>query len=221
MFALGALATAACWSPPSAPTLLGWTMACLACEAMWVRLPVGGATLSMASCTQFAALELLPPGAAMLVAAVSTAAAEHLFMRKPLRRVLYNAGQVALAVGGAAWALSHVARAAPLSMTTGREWAALALAGVVYFAINSGAVTLAVHVADHVPLRRAWRTNFGNRFEVLSSGALISLGALLADQYRRGGVAAALTVTLPVVLAFLAYREHLARAAPETLERAA
>ena len=83
---------------------------------------------------------------------------------------------------------------------------AFVLAGAAYFAVNTGAVSLAIALSQGVAPARAWRENFGHRYELLSSGALFSLGALLAIHYEATGPAGALLVALPLALAFEGYR---------------
>ena len=51
------------WPHPTRE-LLFWLAACVAGEFLWVRLPVGSATISMAACFNFAALLVLPQPAA-------------------------------------------------------------------------------------------------------------------------------------------------------------
>ena len=63
-----------------------WLGACALGELLWVRLPVGGATVSMALACNFAAMLLLPPGHAMLAIAFSTLLVEAIVMRKPALR---------------------------------------------------------------------------------------------------------------------------------------
>src|SRR5437867_2078857 len=98
---LAVIATAASWTRPPGSELGFWVAACFAGELLWVRLPLGRATLSMASACNFAALLLLPRAEAMLAAAGASLVAELLVMRKPPARLLFNAGQTALAVGAA------------------------------------------------------------------------------------------------------------------------
>src|SRR5947208_1766834 len=105
---LAAAATWKSWTAVSLPAFAFWLVACTAGELLWVRLPFGAATISMASCFDFAALLVLPRGEAMLITALATVAAELGVMRKPPVRALYNGAQTALAVWAASWAFQAV-----------------------------------------------------------------------------------------------------------------
>lgn len=190
------------WAGPVDARFWFWCVACLAGELLWVRMPVGRVTVSMASCFQFAALLVLPGAQAMTIAALTGLVAEVAVLRKPAIRALFNAAQAALAVGAARAVLEALGGAAAGALPVG----ALLAAGVAYFAVNTGAVSLAVALHERIDPRRAWWSNFGTGYELVSNGALFSLGALLASLYVAQGPAGALLVALPVVVAFQGYR---------------
>jgi hypothetical protein len=204
--ALAAIGTAASWAPPHWDTLLFWAVVSLAAELMWIRLPVGDATLSMASCSHFAALLMLPRGHAMAVTAVTGALAEAFVLRKPAPRVLFNAAQTAIAVGAASWLYGASGGGALLEgLTHGRLLPILA-AACAYFAVNTGLVSLAVSLSERVSWVSAWLRNFGHAQELVAGAALLSLGTLLAIQYAATGVAGTVLVAFPVALAHQSYR---------------
>jgi hypothetical protein len=206
-FALGA----AGWSPPQPMRVVLWALACLASELLWVRLPVGRATVSMASCTHFAALLLLPRGEAMIAAALAGAIGETAIQRKPPIRVIFNAAQTALAVGAASWAFHAGAGDRPslAAMLMELRFLPLLAAGIAYFAVNTGAVSIAVAVAERTTPWRAWKANFGTGYELLSNGALFSLGALVAFHHEAHGWGATLLALLPLLVAYEGYRRYM------------
>jgi hypothetical protein len=210
--AAGALALgAAAWSEPPLVRLALWALACLASEVLWVRLPVGRATVSMASCTHFAALIILPRAEAMIAAAVASAIGEAAFQRKPPIRVAFNAAQTALAVGTASWAFHALAgdRVSLAAMLAELRFVPLIVAGVAYFAVNTGAVSLAIALAERTSPWRAWKANFGSGYELLSNGALFSLGALVAFHHEAHGWGATLLALLPLLVAYEGYRRYV------------
>ncbi len=215
--ALAAAALARAWSGPPTPAFWFWCGACLVGELMWLRLPLGGATLSMASCCNFAALLVLPRGHAMAVTALAAAVAELAVMRKPPRRVLFNAGQSALAVGAAASVFDMLRGAAPPPLEA-TPWAPFVAAAAVFTLMNYGAVSLAVALSERVSPFTAWRRNFGNAYDLLSSGALFSLGILLAVHYTMAGARMTALAVLPLVLGWVSYRRFIAEP-PEVEER--
>jgi hypothetical protein len=206
---LGLWSTWSAWPGPATPDFWIWFAMCLAGELLWVRLPVGQATVSMASCFQFAALLLLPRGHAMALAGLSTVLAESTVMRKAPLRSVYNGAQAALSVGAAGLALAAFEGAKNVTdMVYGFQPLPLLAAALLYFAINTGTVSLAVSVSERISPWRAWRTNFGNRYELLSNGTLFSLGALLASHYATNGVKGTLLVVFPILVAHESYRRY-------------
>ncbi len=208
--AIAIAAIARSWTGTPAPGFWFWFGACALGELLWVRMPAGNVTVSMASSFHFAAIVLLPAEQAMLACLLSGPLVEALVVRKPAIRAVFNGGQAALAAGGASWVLARVAGTRP----PGDPLAdfgllAIAAAAAAYFAINSGFVSAAVALHERISFARAWRVNFGTGYELLSNGALFSLGALLAGMAALHGVFGAVLVILPLLVAFQGYRWHV------------
>jgi len=224
--ALASIALAASWPGwPSRP-LWFWMIACTVSELLWVRLPLGQATLSMSSCFNVAAILVLPRGEAMLAVAASVAIAENIFMRKPAMRVMFNSAQVALAVAAGSLAFTLLGGSAHRlgGMVATLDLLPLVAAGLVYSAVNTGAVSVAVALSEGLSPWQAWRENFATGFELIARGALISLGILVAVHYSLTGPAGTMLVALPLVLAQQGYArrpERLAAATPQQPARAA
>lgn len=205
------LASALSWPGQVTADVWIWLALCLIGERLWIRMPLGQATVSMASAIQFAALLVLPRGHAMMVGALSVILAELIFMRKPLIRVIFNASQTTLTIGATAWAMAflgnalHAAGAVPLVT----QLSSFVVGATVYFVVNTGAVSLAVAFSERISALQAWRSNFGTRHELLSNGALFSLGAMLASLHALSGAAATVLVVLPLLLAYEGYQHHV------------
>jgi len=191
------------WSGTSFEVFAYWLALCLAGELLWVRLPLGSATISMASCFNFAALLVLTRAEAMLVTAASTLMAELAIMRKPPVRAVFNAAQTALAVWAAWWAFRLAGGGAgePAELLSNLHLAPFVAAAALYYVVNRTAVTLAIASSAGLGFLEAWRRNFGGGYELLAAGAVLSLGAMLATLYSAIGMAGALFVALPLVLA--------------------
>jgi hypothetical protein len=205
-----------CWHGGLGLEFWFWLGACFCGELLWLRLPLGSATLSMASCFNFAALLVLPRDQAMVAAAASTVAAEMLVMRKPPLRAVYNAAQTVLAVGAASWtflALSGGSRDL-VSLVSHLQLLPFMASAVAYYVVNRSAVSMAVAWEQNLSPSAAWRRNFGNAYELLSSGAVFSLGALIATHESGVGMAGTLLVALPLVVACDGYRRYSARSEP-------
>ena len=209
---LGTIATAASWGGPAAAIPWYWLAVCFTAELLWVKLPLGRSCVTMASAAHFAALLVLPRGEAMLATALSGLMAEFLVLRKPAHRALFNTSQATLAVGAASLTLAALGGALPASGSI-PNLLALAAGGLVYFAVNTGAVSAAIALDQRVGFAGAWRTNFGTREELVSNGALFSLGAMVAALHPVSGFPAVVLALLPMLVTWQAYRSyHEARA---------
>ncbi|HTO92093.1 MAG TPA: hypothetical protein VMJ70_13255 [Candidatus Sulfotelmatobacter sp.] len=213
------------WPHPTRE-LAFWLAACVAGELLWVRLPVGSATISMASCFNFAALLVLPQSSAMAVTMVSTVIAEVTFMRKPPVRAIFNAAQTTLAVAAGSALFTSLSGGRPLiDLVSGLNLLPFLAAAAAYYVVNRGAVTIVVAVAESISPRESWRKNFGSSYDLLASGAGFSLGVLLATHYSSIGMVGTLFVALPLVLACDGYRRLMGDSSvaktPEERERRA
>ena len=77
--------------------------------------------------------------------------------------------------------------------------------------MNTGSVSLAVAMSENVRWWAAWKQNFGTRYDALTAGAVISLGALLASHYALTGATGTLLVVLPLVIAYEGLRLYTIR----------
>ncbi len=209
--------------PPLSRDLLFWFGACLAGEVMWVRLSTGAATISMASCFNFAALLVLAPREAMLVAAIATVLAELAIMRKPLIRALFNGSQTLVAVALAGWCFGALGghTASLVDLVSRFRLLPFVVAALVYYAVNRGAVVVVVALAESIGLGESWHRNFGSTYDPLSCAGTLSLGTLLATQYGALGMIGTIFIVLPLALACDSYRRFAREprpAAPQSAE---
>ncbi len=221
--AMAAFAMWRAWSGTTPAAFAYWLAVCAAGEVLWIRLPLGSATISMASCFNFAALLVLSRGEAMAITALSTLIVELALMRKPAMRAIFNGAQTALAVAAAAWAFDRASGGSRdlVALVSGFRLLPFVAAAAAYYVVNRGAVSLAVASSTGLTPLRAWRENFGSGYELLACGAVFSLGALVAVHYSAIGMAGTLLVALPLALACDGLRRFTRREAPaaETGER--
>ena len=197
---LAGIAIRAAWNGDLDSRFWFWLGACALGELLWVRLPVGGATVSMALACNFAAMLLLPPGHAMLAIAISTLLVEAFVMRKPALRFCFNAAQSTLAAGAGILAMYLVsgARIPPLHTLHLGLLSAVVVGAASYATINTCAVSLAIALYERRQMIAVWRANFGTARTVLSGLAHYSLGSLLAAIYVLAGPEGAMLVALPL-----------------------
>ena len=217
--AAAVLALASSWSGTPSDAFWFWVVACFAVELLWVRMPLGNVTLSMASACNFAALLLLPLGEAMVAAAVAGWVAETLVLRKPPARVLFNAAQTVLAMFASASALAALSGGDSLrALLSDHRLLPLLIAAVAYTAVNYGAVSAIVAITTGIPPLEAWRKNFGSAYEQVSNAALFSIGTMIAVLYTLAGAFATVIASGPLLLAWVSYR-HFTGGARSRRER--
>jgi uncharacterized membrane protein YkvI len=204
---LAGIGLAATWTGPPAAPFYFWLIVCAGGELLRIPMPLGRASLSMASACNFAALLVLPQGQAMLAAASAALLAEAL-LRKPALRLLFNAAQTVLAVGLASFVYHRLAAPVPMleQVFTVRGLTAIVLAAATYALVNGGLVSLVVGLSERMSPLRVWRTNFGSRYELFSNSALVSLGVVIAVLFALAGPLGLVFVVMPLLLAYDSYR---------------
>ena len=208
---LAALALAGSMKGAPPAGVVFWCVACLAGELLWFRLPLDRATVSMGACFNVAALLVLDRGPAMIAASSSVLLAELLVVRKPPVRAFFNAAQTALSIAAGSLAL-HLAGAGPWKLDAPRSDSRLLpilAAAVCYYVVNRGAVSIVIAASQGVSAAHAWRVNFGSRFEIPASGAVLVLGYGVAVASARLGIAVIPWFVLPLMIAREGYRRSV------------
>jgi putative nucleotidyltransferase with HDIG domain len=181
-----------------------------------VRIPTIPARLSVSETFVFAATLLFGPPAATVIVVLDTLIIS-LWLRRPSRRpsrVLFNVSAPAIAI----WTASHVffmaTRIQPLSVESQPIWdiaLPLLLLALVYFALNSSLIAIAVGLEQHVSPTVVWRHNFLWLSLNYFSGA--SLAALLLPYFRdENGALWTPSILLPVlIISYLTFKTALGR----------
>ncbi|MDQ1641736.1 MAG: hypothetical protein QOJ90_1087 [Actinomycetota bacterium] len=136
--------------------------------------------ITMSTMFSFAALLFFGLPSAALVQALATGVTAVVY-RKQWRRTAFNLGQHSLNLLVAWWVLElGGASGSPLGSTapTGRDLLYVAVAGLVYFAINNGFVWVALALAERRPLLDTIKTDIWYQFVVHTT--LVGLAPLVA-----------------------------------------
>ena len=213
VIAAGLWTAVAAGSPTRDPRFWYWAAACAVGELLWLRLPLGRATLSMGSTTNFAALLVLPTPLAIPAATLASFAVERTAMRKPLTRALFNAAGTALAMFASGMVLRFLAPQGALALRDARLLLAFVAGAVTYYTINRALVTAVLALDGALPPSLIWRRNFGWSRDLLPCGAALSLGVLLAELHQSVGPVALAFVLLPALVVFEAHRRLYAASA--------
>ena len=183
---------AAHWNALAAFVVLGFLS-----EASYLRLRVGqGETSSSVAFIPFiASILLFDTGWAILIAALAELAVEYVVRRKPAIKIIFNVSQLVIAVALASWAFHALGGQAGLS---GYEFKPVAISAAIllYFLVNSTAVSVAVALGDQVAFRKAWSRIGGASlfYDFVSS----PLAALLAFLYVKLELRGMLLVVAPI-----------------------
>ncbi len=195
------------WGDENGPLLVSLVALAVVSEAFdFAPFPSYRISMSIALILTAAVLSGLP---GIAVVSLATAAADHVWHRKPLFKSVFNAG--VLVIAGAAFV--GVLEAFSPVYDSG-DWLAMVgpviAGGVAVFAVNSGLVALAMALDTGDDPVRVWSRNF--RW-ILPHYVLISVLALFVaiayDRWELGGLALLLA---PLAMSWLALKQYADRA---------
>ena len=145
-----------------------WLLITSIVSTVSIRLPSGDAKTSAASICDVAAVAVLGPAGAIVVAALTDLVSN---VRKPLVRVIFNVAQVILSVGLAAsafrlamWLVAETGIPSPFTGQGLIEWLAplvILVPASVYYLANTYLVSLVVHFDTGAPRSAIWNYNYG------------------------------------------------------------
>jgi putative nucleotidyltransferase with HDIG domain len=179
-----------------------WFALLLAAEALPIPLPRGG-TVTVASILDVGAIILFGPWVAGALDLATTIPAQMLLLRQRGSAAALNAGLYASTtiLAGAAYLAAGGSLGAP---HLARDlWPAL-LGGSLYFALNTGWVSLVLGARTHESALTIWRQQF--RDGVPQAALAIGFGLLFAQVRVVGGIGGVLLLVVPLVLARHALR---------------
>ena len=189
-------------------------------QALAIEVDDGG-SISVSAVGSLAGAALFGPRAALVLAA-TTAIVEWSARRSEIHRVLFNIGALSLSSLAAAGIFM-----VGFDGTTGEFFTAAAglVAGLAYFAVNTGLLSVAVAMEGH---ERAWRV-WQERFAWLATHWIVYgfVGGVMAIAYHAAGLYALAVFAVPLLLmrktqeAYLRHTQRSAqklRAAAETIQ---
>jgi diguanylate cyclase (GGDEF)-like protein/putative nucleotidyltransferase with HDIG domain len=189
-------------------------------QALAIEVDDGG-SISVSAVGSLAGAALFGPRAALVLAA-TTAVVEWSARRSEIHRVLFNIGALTLSALAAACVF-----AVGFQSTVGEFVTAAAglVAGLAYFAVNTGLLSVAISMEGHEPVRRVWH----ERFAWLATHWIVYgfVGGVMAIAYHAAGLYALAVFAVPLLLmrktqeAYLKHTQRSAqklRAAAETIQ---
>ena len=189
-------------------------------QALAIEVDDGG-SISVSAVGALAGAALFGPRAALVLAA-TTAVVEWSARRSEVHRVLFNIGALTLSSLAAACVFT-----VGFQSTLGEFVTAAAglVAGLAYFAVNTGLLSVAISMEGHEPVRRVWH----ERFAWLATHWIVYgfVGGVMAIAYHAAGLYALAVFAVPLLLmrktqeAYLKHTQRSAqklRAAAETIQ---
>ena len=179
-----------------------WFLLCMCGELLRMTSSSGKATSTMAACPHIASLLVLSRPEAMAVVGISNLVAGRLVHHRSWAQSAFEAGALMCVVGLARIVFDALAVDGwrPLALVAAGHYVPVLAAAAVYF-VGAFAARFGWTTAEEGDLSTARQVQFGPGFEFLSAGTLLSLGMLLAIQFKLTGAMGAMVVVIPVVAA--------------------
>jgi HD-GYP domain-containing protein (c-di-GMP phosphodiesterase class II) len=197
---LGVALAVACFPgvrPVSWVPLVWWVLFVVAADVSAIKLPGGRAYIAVSSSLDYAAIALFGPAAAALIAVLSTSITQIAIHRRPPHRVLFNICLfiVTIMVSGYAYRVFGGESAKSL----GALMLPLGVCGLVYFSVNTGAVSLVIALSQNENAWRVWQSTYA--WTLTHLVAFVPLGALIVVVYNVVGLPGVALFLLPLLLA--------------------
>jgi hypothetical protein len=188
-----------------------WFLLCMCGELLRTTSSSGKATSTMAACPHIASLLVLARPEAMAVVGISSVVAGRLVHRRSWAQSAFEAGALMCVVGLARVVFDALAVDGwrPSALVAAGYYVPVLAAAAVYF-VGAFGVRFGWTTAEEGDIQSATHAQFGPGFEFLAAGTLLSLGMLLAIQFKNTGAMGAMTVAIPVVVANYGL-DHFAR----------
>ncbi|MAF26710.1 MAG: HD-GYP domain-containing protein [Gemmatimonadota bacterium] len=193
------------WGPGTVTSLLLWTAMVSVAAMSPIPLPRGGATVTVTSALDFAAILIFGPALACWFGIVSDLMTNVLVKRNPLYKVVFNLGQIILSIGLAGWVYQQSGGEVGQAFVLDAHHALpLVLAPLTYFLVNTGLIAIAIGMKDQISAFRVWQMNF--QWEILHVFFFLPFGILLALVHLRIGPVGVALFLIPLFLARYSFK---------------
>lgn len=190
-----------------------WTAACLAGEMLLFSTASGRAHINLATSMHLAMVLFLDPGHLVAAVVLSRVAAKFVLKRQVWYRALFNVAQVTVAVLAASLVYRTLAGPSALEFTLPalvQMAPPYALAALVYYLANIGAVTGIITLTSGDRFLRVWRENYGYAAELLSTAGLVALAPVVTLCFAQIGWPGLVIFLLPMLLVRLSSVRYIA-----------
>ncbi len=188
------------------PEVLLFTFLIVIADSAQITLPRGGASIYASSPFDLAAIVLLGPAAAVLVEAIASFFTEVIVQRRAAMKYAFNVPLLIATVGVAGvtyWAFPESWR----SLESPRFLLPLSVSAVVYYLVNTTAVSLVIALRAAKSVFHIWKQNYMWTFFHIF--AFIPIGAIIALVYTAFGRWTLLLFLVPVFLARYSFKLYI------------
>jgi putative nucleotidyltransferase with HDIG domain len=193
------------WHPRSLANLILWSVMIAVAAMSPIPLPRGGATVTVTSALDFAAILIFGPAIACWFGVMSDLLTNVAVKRNPPHKVAFNVGQVVLSIGTAGLVYqSFGGRIGAAFTLDATQIVPLLAAPLVYFLLNTGLISVAIGMRERISAFRIWQTNF--QWEILHVFFFLPFGILLSLVHLRIGPVGVLLFLIPLFLARFSFK---------------
>ncbi len=193
------------WHPRSLANLILWSVMIAIAAMSPIPLPRGGASVTVTSALDFAAILIFGPAVACWFGVVSDLLTNVAVKRNPLYKVAFNLGQIVLSIGGAGVVYQALGgKVGPAFELDGTQILPLVAAPLTYFFLNTGLISFAIGLKDRISAFRIWQTNF--QWEILHVMFFLPFGILLSLVHLRIGPVGVALFLIPLFLARFSFK---------------
>jgi putative nucleotidyltransferase with HDIG domain len=193
------------WHPRSLANVILWSVMIAVAALAPIPLPRGGATVTVTSALDFAAILIFGPAIACWFGVISDLMTNVAVKRNPLYKTAFNLGQIVLSIGGAGFVyLALGGRTGAAFELDSTQVLPLVVSPLVYFLLNTGLISLAIGLKESISAARIWQTNF--QWEILHVFFFLPFGILLALVHLRIGPVGVALFLIPLFLARFSFK---------------
>ncbi len=193
------------WEPSALANVILWTAMISIAAMSPIPLPRGGATVTVTSALDFAAILIFGPAVACWFGILSDLLTNVAAKRNPLYKVAFNLGQIVLSIGIAGIVYVKLGGAVGTAFHLGSSQVLpLVVTPIVYFIANTWLISFAIALKDGISARRVWQTNF--QWEILHVVFFLPFGILLALVHLRIGPVGVVLFLIPLFLARYSFK---------------
>jgi putative nucleotidyltransferase with HDIG domain len=185
--------------------LVAWTVFLIVADLTKIHLPRYGASISVSSALDFAAIVLFGPAAAAVMEAVVIFVSEFIILRVPLYKVVFDISAIVTAVmaAGSLYLLVGGEATPDLAILL----FPMIICGITFFIVNTASVSTVIGLFQRVSPWRVWQTN--HMWTITHLVAFVPLAALIVIVRLETSIWGVILFLIPLVLARYSFKLYV------------